>query len=87
MPQEFLSQNGYGGIGNVALGAVHSIVIVVADSHRCGGWIRTERERITNPMRTPREPHANSYVFQGRNFIFGNEVLMEGVGFGWRELM
>ena len=40
MPQEFLSQNGYGGIGNVALGAVHSIVIVVADSHRCGGWIK-----------------------------------------------
>ena len=23
----------------------------------------------------------------GLNFIFGNEVLMEGVGFGWRELM
>ena len=21
----------------------------------------------------------------GRTFIFGNEVLMEGVGFGWRE--
>ena len=24
---------------------------------------------------------------QGLNFIFGNEVLMEGVGFGWRELL
>ena len=35
-----MSQNGYGGIGNVALRAVHSIVIVVADSHRCGGWIK-----------------------------------------------
>ena len=23
----------------------------------------------------------------GLNFIFGNEVLMEGVGFEWRELM
>ena len=38
--EQVLSQNGYGGIGNVALRAVHCIVIVVADSHRCGGWIK-----------------------------------------------
>ena len=56
MLQEFLSQNGYGGIGNVALGAVHSIVIVVADSHRCGGMgpnrTRRDYEPHANPMRT-----------------------------------
>ena len=38
--EQVLSQNVYGDIGNVALRAVRSIVIVVADSHRCGGWIK-----------------------------------------------
>ena len=75
-----MSQNGYGGIGIVALRAVHCIVIVVADSHRCGGWIKelgpieaySTRLNVFGEWRWIAIVAAHGH--RHWNFIFRNEI-------------